>query len=86
MQIFRFMSVKEFALYLSGRKLINNKKHTDATNSEGFCFLSLGQYKPEEAFHFLFGIVSCNICAVFEVDRVKIIKSWGKYGKRNKSN
>lgn len=86
MQIFRFMSVKEFALYLSGRKLINNTKHKRPTNSVGFCFLSLGQYKPEQAFHFLTGIVSCDVCVVFEVDRSKIIKSWGKYSKRNKSN
>lgn len=85
MQIFRFMSYNEFLFYSSGRKLINNTQHKGSTNSVGFCFLSLGQYKPEEAFHFLTGIVSCDICAVFEVDRSKIIKSWGKYSKRNSS-
>lgn len=85
MQIFRFMSVQEYLLYLNGDELINNTKHKKISNSEGFCFFSLGQYKPEIAFHFLFGIVSYDICAVFEVDRTNIRKSWGKYSKRNRS-
>lgn len=48
------------------------------TNSEGFCFLSLDDYTPEQAMHFLSGIVSFDVCAVFETD-AKLKKGYGVY-------
>lgn len=84
MKVFRFMSLLELGKYLNEEKLTNNTEHSNGnkTNSKGFCFLSLGQYKPEEALHFLFGAIKFpEVCAIFEVDRKELIKSYGIYAK-----
>ena len=84
MKVFRFMSLIELGLFLNEELLINNTDHSkgNKTNSKGFCFLSLGQYKPEIALHFLIGaIAEPELCAVFEVDRKELIKSYGIYAK-----
>lgn len=89
MQIFRFMSKYEFEQYRSGKTLINNKNHhletKRKTNSIGFCFLDIKDYKPEKALHFLSGIVNFDVCAVFETDK-KMNKTWGTYAKPIKSS
>lgn len=77
--MFRFMSKEEFEKFNKGEILQNNKKHTSKTNSVGFCFLDLEDYKPYKAMHFLSGIVSFDVCALFEVDKNKLKQTWGVY-------
>lgn len=80
MKVFRFMSKVEFEKYKKGFPLNNNKKHDGKTNSVGFCFLNLEEYTPEEAMHFLSGVVSFDVCAVFETEE-KLNKTYGIYAK-----
>ncbi len=80
MKVFRFMSKVEFEKYKHNFTLRNDKKHDGKTNSIGFCFLNLEEYTPEEAMHFLSGIVSFDICAVFETEE-KLNKTYGIYAK-----
>ena len=84
MQVFRFMSKVEFEKYRNNFTLKNNKKHEQKTNSIGFCFLNTEDYTPEEAMHFLSGIVSFDICAVFETEE-SLQKTYGVYAKPIKS-
>lgn len=79
MKVFRFMSNEEFRKYKNGEVLINDTKHIGRTNSVGFCFLDFEEYRPEDAFHFLSGIISPEICAVFEVEYGYLNKTWGEY-------
>ena len=55
------------------------------STSVGFCFLNAKEYEPEYAIHFLSGLVSNEICAVFEVDPKNLKKTFGKYAKPLKS-
>lgn len=80
MKIFRFMSNEEFEKYQKGKVLENNKKHKGNTNSVGFCFLDTDEFTPEKAMHFLSGIVTFDICAVFET-KEKLNKTYGVYAK-----
>lgn len=75
MRIFRFMSKKEFDKLINGEKLINNTKHDGRTNSEGFCFM---EGDPELAFDFLSGVVSEDICVVFETEK-ELKETYGIY-------
>lgn len=84
MKVFRFMNKVEFEKYKRDFPLRNNKKHDGKTNSVGFCFFNLEEYTPEEAMHFLSGIVSFDICAVFETEE-KLNKTYGVYAKPIKS-
>ena len=63
-----------------GEVLINTTKHQGKTNSVGFCFLNADEYEAEEAMHFLSGIVSFGVCAIFETD-AKLTESYGMYAK-----
>lgn len=82
MKVFRFMSIEEFRKYCSGRTLINTTNHSsiknNKTNSIGFCFFNLEDFKPEVAFHFLTGIVNPQICAIFETKK-NLKQSYGRY-------
>ncbi len=80
MKIFRFMSNKEFQKFKCSNKLKNDKIHQGKTNSIGFCFLNLDDYSPEEAMHFLSGIVSFDVCAVFETKK-QLNKKEASYAK-----
>lgn len=80
MKVFRFMSKVEFEKYKNNITLKNDKKHEQKTNSVGFCFLNMEDYTPEQAMHFLSGIVSFDICAVFETEE-KLQKTYGVYAK-----
>ena len=80
MEVFRFMSKEEFKKYMNGEELVNKKEHRAKTNSKGFCFLDLKDFTPEEAIHFLSGIVSFDVCAVFETN-TKLNKTYGVYAK-----
>lgn len=84
MKIFRFMSNIEFEKYKNNIKLENTKVHEGKTNSVGFCFLNADDYTPEEAMHFLSGIATFDICAVFET-KEKLKKTYGVYAKPLKS-
>lgn len=79
MKIFRFMSIEEFEKYLNNETLKNETVQGGKTNSIGFCFLNLEDHAPKDALHFLSGIVSFDICAVFEVDEKLLNKTWGVY-------
>ena len=84
MKIFRFMSKKEFEKYRNGEILENKTIHKAKTNSIGFCFLNIDDVKPEKAVHFLSGVVTFDICAVFETGK-KLNKTYGIYAKPIKS-
>ena len=81
MQVFRFMSKEEFERFNNGETLHNNTVHNAKCTSIGFCFFDIKDYKPHEAVHFLSGIVSFDICAVFEVDKSKVKERYGLYHK-----
>lgn len=78
MKLFRFMSKKEFDKLIKGEVLTNNKEHKGHTNSKGFCFMDVEDNSPEYAYEFLSGIVSDDVCVVFETDK-KLKKSYGVY-------
>ncbi len=84
MKIFRFMSKEEFEKYKNNFTVKNNKKHKAKTNSIGFCFFNMEEYTPEEAMRFLSGIVSFDVCAIFET-KEKLNKTFGIYAKPIKS-
>ena len=83
MKLFRFMSNEEFKKYCKGEKMLNttnhNKDNYNKTSSIGFCFFNFAEYKPEEMLHSVFGIVSCNICCIFETDRKNVRRTYGRY-------
>lgn len=83
MEVFRFMSIEEFAKFNNGEILHNDRVHNAKCTSKGFCFLDLKDYKPHEAMHFLSGLVSFDVCAVFETDKSNLKERWGKYHKPN---
>ena len=80
MKVFRFMSYDEFKKYKEGQVLENNTKHLGKTNSVGFCFLDADEIDVKQALHFLSGIASFDICAVFETKK-KLNKTYGEYAK-----
>ena len=80
MKVFRFMSMQELEKYKRGEILKNDTIHKGRTNSVGFCFLDAEEYKPEQAFHFLSGVVCPYICVVFET-KTKLNKTYGIYAK-----
>ena len=80
MELFRFMSKEEFSKLIKGEVLYNYTIHIGKTNSVGFCFLSLKEYKPEEAIHFLSGIVNMEVCVKIRT-KDKFKKSYGIYAK-----
>lgn len=80
MKVFRFMSYDEFKKYKEGQVLENNTKHLGKTNSVGFCFLDADEIDIKQALHFLSGIASFDICAVFETKK-KLNKTYGEYAK-----
>lgn len=78
MEVFRFMSLKEFKNLIKGKDLINKTKHSGRTNSQGFCFMKTIDNSPEEAFEFLSGVVSDEVCVIFNT-RKRLKKTWGVY-------
>lgn len=78
MKYFRFMSLSEFDKLINKEKLYNNTKHDGRTNSLGFCFMNLKDDEPEEAYEYLSGVVSEEVCVLFETNK-KLKESWGIY-------
>lgn len=80
MIVFRFMGEKEFLNMGAYVPMVHPGHHTKCrTASEGFCFLSAEDFKPEYAIKFLYGIVSADFCVEFEVDEKYLTESWGTY-------
>lgn len=81
MVVFRFMSKEEFYKYLNSETLKNNTRHCEnsRTTSVGFCFFNIEDITPTEAMHRLSGIVSFDVCAVFDVNDKLLKKSYGMY-------
>lgn len=81
MKFFRFMSFKELDKFLLGNVLENNIKFSEynaKTNSSGFCFMSFQELKPEFSYNFLSGVVSNDVCVIFETKN-KLKKTYGIY-------
>lgn len=78
MRLFRFMSKKEFDKLLNGEDLINTTKHKGYTKSVGFCFMEGVEEDAEYSYEFLSGIVSGEICVLFDTDE-KLNESYGVY-------
>lgn len=84
MKLFRFMSLGEFQKYCNGETLINNTNHKEngrASNSIGFCFFNIADYKPEKMLHSVTGIANVSICVIFETKRENVRKSKGRYSR-----
>ena len=77
------MSKEEFEKFNNGEVLHNDRIHNAKTTSKGFCFFDLKDYSPNKAIHFLSGIVSFDICAVFEVDKSNLKERYGQYHKNS---
>lgn len=78
------MSKEEFERFNNGETLYNYMQHDkNRTTSTGFCFFNLKDYNPYESIYFLSGIVSFDICAVFEVDRNRLKERYGRYKKQS---
>ena len=76
------MSKEEFERFNNGETLYNYMQHDkNRTTSTGFCFFNLKDYLPQDAMHFLSGIVSFDICAVFETDKSNLKERYGRYNK-----
>lgn len=69
MILHRFCSAKEYEAFQRGDLLVNNKNHSikrgSASTSVGFCFF---KEDPEDAKHWLSGIVDFDVCITVEVD------------------
>ena len=80
MEIHRFMSRREYELLAAGKELYNptnhRKKDKKRTNSIGFCFFT---ENPDDAVHWLSGIVDLDVCVTMEVPDGWGVKSWGLY-------
>ena len=79
MKVMRFMSSAEFEKYLTGEVLQNYEKHRARTDAVGFCFLDAEEYTANDAYHFLSGVVSPEVCAIFEVDNVPFKEGTGQF-------
>lgn len=77
MKVFRFMSIEELKKLLNNEELINNTEHKAFTNSVGFCFMKYDE-TPEQAYEYLSGIVSKDLCVVFETKK-RLKKTYGIY-------
>lgn len=71
------MSIEELKKLLNSKNLINNTVHKANTNSVGFCFMKYDEM-PEEAYKYLSGVVSKDLCVVFETKK-RLRKSFGIY-------
>lgn len=80
MILHRFCSKKEFEAYQRGELLVNvtdhSVKHGSASTSIGFCFF---KEDPEDAKHWLSGIVDFDECITVEVKSTDVFKSKGRY-------
>lgn len=83
MKVMRFMSHAEFNAYLTGEVLQNYNDHRARTDAVGFCFLDADEYDPNDAYHFMSGVVSPDVCAIFEVNNAPFKIGTGQYADPN---
>ena len=79
MILHRYMSEQEFDAYQAGKVLkneTNHRKNGEHSDSVGFCFFP---EQPDEAIHWLRGIVCTDVCVTFDVPDDKVVKSRGTY-------
>lgn len=81
MILHRFCSEAEYNAFVKGEKLENTKVHGvergfNATTSVGFCFF---EENPEDAKHWLSGIVDLDYCITVEVEPKYLKVSKGRY-------
>lgn len=78
MIVHRFCSAKEYELYIAGKPLENFVDHAEfnASTASGFCFF---KEDPEEAKHWLSGIVDFDYCITLEAPRSLLVKCFGRY-------
>lgn len=80
MILHRFCSIKEYQKYMAGEVLTNDTDHHrlrgDASTAKGFCFFT---ENPEEAKHWLSGIVDFDYCLTFFVPDEKVNPCKGRY-------
>lgn len=67
MKLLRFMSAAELEAFRSGELLENTTRHQAKTDAQGFCFLNYADYDEQYAYHFLSGIVSTQVVAIFDI-------------------
>lgn len=78
MLVYRFMSKDEYEKLIRGEKLKNDWVHDGHTDSIGFCFMPYKEDKPEDAYRYLSGIVSPEVCVVFSTSH-PMKKGYGIY-------
>lgn len=86
MILHRFMSEREFNDYQNGETMRNttdHRKNGEHTKSVGFCFFT---EDPNDAIHWLSGIVTDDVCVTFDVPDDKVTKSSGIYRDHEKSD
>ena len=79
MILHRFMSDREYQALIQGKTLRNNTRHRAKgchSTSVGFCFFA---EDPEDAAHWLDGLVDFDWCVTFDVPDDRICKSKGEY-------
>lgn len=79
MKLLRFMSASELDKFRAGELLENTTEHRAKTDAIGFCFIDYSEYDEQRAYHFLSGIVSSEIYAMFEIPD-KDVKTFMKKG------
>lgn len=77
-RLFRFMEYGELIDLLDGKVLTNTTAHDAFTSSVGFCFMNEKDLPPEEAYKFLSGIVSDEVCVVFKTS-AEVMQAFGVY-------
>lgn len=85
MKLYRFCSHNELQQLMAGKTIHNSTDHyrngEGGSISRGFC---LTQDKPEEAWKYLKGIVTPDVCIRFDIDRQLLTASSGKYATNHK--
>lgn len=80
MFVYRFMSVSEFRKMECGATLHPFHNNFQArTISNGFCFMRLMDVMPECTYKFLSGIVTDDVCVMFDVPSNVLTESFGFY-------
>lgn len=79
MILHRFMSDREYQALIQGKTLRNTTRHRDKgcySTSVGFCFFA---EDPEDAAHWLNGLVDFDWCVTFDVPDDRICKGKAEY-------
>ena len=77
MVVHRFMSKAEWKQLKAGKVLRNSSTHAGrATTSRGFCFFT---EEPDEAIHWLSGIVNPEMCVTMDVRDGLLNEGFGRY-------